>query len=155
MKDIPAFHQIVGDLLRYLGFSEEAFGEDREVVSLRAGEDFSLHFGVIDAESWFMLAVLDESIKGRSGKLLSDALRLNQMVADRLAPSVSLDDDDCLCCWQRLHLREQLPLVIGTFDVFYDLAERLYQLHQDSADGTEPIRQMSLATGKDLKVRGR
>ncbi|STQ90196.1 CesT family type III secretion system chaperone [Iodobacter fluviatilis] len=125
MSYLQPFHQVVGELLSHLGFDIGAIHPEQEVISLTVEQQFTVHLAWVDQASWCLLAELGSSHPERDGLLYAQALRYNQMAAQRWQPVWALDPEDHLSCWLRLPLEgNELPTLIEAFDVLIQHAEQ-------------------------------
>jgi hypothetical protein len=126
MHALSDFHHSASELLRHLGFELSPPGADQEVVSLTVDSRFDLHFGSIDADTWFMQADLGFTPPESAPTRLIQAMRANQLAAHPWQPVAALDDDNRLCCWLRLPAQGcDLPRMLTAFDALIACAEQL------------------------------
>lgn len=114
MQDFPKFHQLACDLIHHLGLDVPDIEASRDTFTMLIDEKYTVHLGLIDDVSWFMLAELDNPEISRNPERLRAAMRLNQLTHEAGQPIVALDASGGVNCWVRLSLADgDLPTSLG------------------------------------------
>ena len=104
MQNFTLFHQLVGEVLKHIGFEQPALTASQEIISIEIEALFTVNFGLIDQKSWFILAGIRPTDETMDAEHYPLWLRSNQIGDSELQPIVALDENNQLTCWLRLPL---------------------------------------------------
>jgi len=124
MHNVSQFQQLVSELLHNIGFELDPPPEDQDLFSLSVDDSFNLHLGLLDQDSWFALAELEEPVAPNAP--LADWLRHNAISDQAMQPVIALNEDNHPCCYLRLPLAGQgLPEIMDAFNLMLAHADML------------------------------
>jgi len=124
MTNLPRFQQLVAELLNNIGFELDTPPAEQDLFSLAVDDAYTLHLGMMNADTWFILAELPNPLAPHAP--LSDWLRANALNDQPLQPVIALDEMDRPCCYLRLPLDGYgLPDLMAAFNATLAQADML------------------------------